>query len=238
MKKKPLLILLICLCVLVLAGTAVLIWYFASYRPKQERTEQYRKIFNDYYNAKVESFATQNAENAGRQIDVVFLGDSLTDGYDLARYYPQYVTLNRGINGDTTVGLENRLDVSVYQVKPKVAVMLIGVNNLATMLDNYESILQGFKANIPDTKIVLLSLTSMADYWAYNNQLAAYTNAYIKRYAQLYGYTFVDLYTPLFDVTTGEMKCEYTVDGGHFTHEGYTVLTDAITPVLASLLGY
>lgn len=238
MKKKPLLILLICLCVLVLAGTAVLIWYFASYRPKQERTEQYRKIFNDYYNAKVESFATQNAENAGRQIDVVFLGDSLTDGYDLARYYPQYVTLNRGISGDTTVGLENRLDVSVYQVKPKVAVMLIGVNNLATMLDNYESILQGFKANIPDTKIVLLSLTSMADYWAYNNQLAAYTNAYIKRYAQLYGYTFVDLYTPLFDVTTGEMNREYTVDGGHFTHEGYTVLTDAITPVLASLLGY
>lgn len=238
MKKKPLFILLICLCVLVLAGAAVLIWYFASYRPKQERTEQYRKIFNDYYNAKVESFATQNAENAGRQIDVVFLGDSLTDGYDLARYYPQYVTLNRGISGDTTVGLENRLDVSVYQVKPKVAVMLIGVNNLATMLDNYESILQGFKANIPDTKIVLLSLTSMADYWAYNNQLAAYTNAYIKRYAQLYGYTFVDLYTPLFDVTTGEMKREYTVDGGHFTHEGYTVLTDAITPVLASLLGY
>lgn len=66
-------------------------------------------------------------------MDVAFIGYSLTDRYDLEEYYPQYVTANRGINGDTTFDIEKRLQISLYNLKPKVAVMLIGVNNPDTM---------------------------------------------------------------------------------------------------------
>ena len=59
----------------------------------------------------------------------------------------------------------------------------------------------------------------------------------IKLLAGKYGYTFVDLYTPLYDVSIREVYDGYTVDGGHFTHEGYVVLTEQITPVLRELLG-
>ena len=50
------------------------------------------------------------------------------------------------------------------------------------------------------------------------------------------GYAFVDLYTPLYDISTREVYAGYTVDGGHFTPKGYEVLTAQITPVLDSLL--
>jgi lysophospholipase L1-like esterase len=128
--------------------------------------------------------------------------------------------------------------VSVYDLKPQVAVMLIGANNPETMLENYEDILIGLRDHLPDTKVGLLSMTAMGgEYWGSKNQLAAYRNVSIKLLAEKYGFTFVDLYSPLYDVTIGEVYEGYTVDGGHFTHEGYEVVTATITPVLQELLG-
>ena len=191
-----------------------------------------------YRAAKLKQYERENAEYGDFEVDVAFIGDSLTDGYDLAKYYPQYVTANRGIGGDTTFGLEERLQVSLYDLKPKVVVMLIGANNMDSMFQNYESILQSLKENLPDSKIVLLSLTAMGgEHWGRKNQLAAYNNVTIKLLAERYGYEFVDLYSALYDVSIGEVYEGYTVDGGHFTHEGYTVVTAQITPVLKQLLG-
>ena len=191
-----------------------------------------------YRAAKLEQYARENAEYDDYEVDVAFIGDSLTDGYDLAKYYPQYVTANRGIGGDTTFGLEERLQVSLYDLKPKVVVMLIGANNMDSMLENYESILKSLQENLPESKIVLLSLTAMGgEHWGRKNQLAAYNNVSIKLLAQKYNFTFVDLYSALYDVSIGEVYEGYTIDGGHFTHEGYTVVTAQVTPVLKELLG-
>jgi lysophospholipase L1-like esterase len=193
-------------------------------------------ILKEYYDGKIAAYTEENKTLEEGELDVVFLGDSLTDGYDVARFYPQYKVSNRGISGDTTVGLANRLDVCVYKVKPKVAVMLIGANNMDKMMDNYEDILIGFKENVPDTKIVLLSLTSMSGEWGKKNQLAAYNNVQIKMLAEKYDYEFIDLYSALLNLETGEIYDEYTTDGGHLTEQGYEVLTTKITPVLDKLL--
>ncbi len=211
---------------------------FGFVLPQQRRQDEQERLVQAYRDAKMEQYRQENEKYADYEVDVAFLGDSLTDGYDLAQYYPQYVTANRGIGGDTTFDLERRLQVSVYDLKPKVAVMLIGANNPDSMLDNYEQILIGLKKNLPDTKIVLLSLTAMGgEHWGSKNQLAAYNNVTIKLLAQKYGFTFVDLFTPLYDVSTREVYAGYTVDGGHFTPEGYEVVTTQITPVLRELLG-
>ena len=115
--------------------------------------------------------------------------------------------------------------------------MLIGANNLGTMFDNYESIVKGLKYNLPNTEIVLLSLTSMSgELWGKNNELAAFNNVKLKLIANKYTCTFVDLYTPLFDYNSNGIKPEYTSDGGHLTSSGYEVITKVITPVLDNLL--
>ena len=115
--------------------------------------------------------------------------------------------------------------------------MLIGANNMDTMLENYESILKSFKENMPNTKIVLLSLTSMSGEWGKKNQLAAYNNVQIKMYAEVYGYEYVDLYSALLNLETGEIYDEYTTDGGHLTEKGYEVLTSKIKPAIEKQLG-
>lgn len=227
-----------CSIAMALAVAGVLIWVFAGYLPDKHRKEDNMTALQNYYDAKVQQFQAENEALGEKQVEIVFLGDSLTDGYDLAAFLPQYYALNRGIGGDTTVGLAKRMDISLYQVRPKVTVMLIGANNMHTMLSNYEQLVMDMHTHLPDTKIVLLSLTSMAGDWAHNNQLAAYNNAFIKRYAEKYGCAYIDLYTPLFDTDTGEMDLKYTTDGGHFTQMGYKVITSAIEPILQQLLGH
>lgn len=229
---------LIPLCTVALVLIALAIVYFAVILPQKREEEKIQEAVRAYRVAKLEQYERENAEYDDYEVDVAFIGDSLTDGYDLAKYYPQYVTANRGIGGDTTFGLEERLQVSLYDLKPKVVVMLIGANNMDSMFENYESILQSLKENLPESKIVLLSLTAMGgEHWGRKNQLAAYNNVSIKLLAERYGYEFVDLYSVLYDVSIGEVYEGYTVDGGHFTHEGYTVVTAQITPVLKEILG-
>ncbi len=233
-RKRPVLILSCAILALAILGTAI--YLFAVYLPEKRAEKEWQELFRTHYNNKVAQFAEENATCTPGSVDVVFLGDSLTEGYDLARYYPQYVTLNRGIGGDTSFGLEERLQVSVYDVQPKVAVMLIGANNQGTVLENYERILQGLRDNLPSTKIVLLSLTSMGGDWGHNNERAAYNSAVIQVLARDYGFSFVDLYTPLLNPETGEIFPEYTTDGGHLTPLGYEVLTAAITPAIEATL--
>ena len=199
---------------------------------KKDETDDFAKFLAEYRAGKIAAYSEENAQYSAFDVDAVFLGDSLTDGYDLKRFYPNYTVLNRGIGGDTTVGLEDRLQVSVYDVQPKVAVMLIGANNMREMFENYEDILVGLRNNLPNTKIILLSLTSMSGEWGKNNHLAAYNNVKIKMLAEKYSYEFVDLYAALMNLETGEIYPEYTTDGGHLTDLGYEVMTAEITPAL------
>ena len=199
----------------------------------QGDNEEWEKKVAEYRAEKMAIYESENAKYSDLEVDVAFLGDSLTDGYDVAAYFPQYLVSNRGIGGETTIGLEERLKISVYDLCPKVAVMLIGANNMDTMMDNYESILKGFAENLPNTKIILLSLTSMGgSNWGKNNQLAAYNNVQIKMLAEKYSFEYVDLYSALLNLEDGEIYDEYTTDGGHLTALGYEVLTRNITPAI------
>ncbi len=191
--------------------------------------------YEKYYNSKLEKFEKENQQLG--QVDVIFLGDSLTDLCDLNKFYPNINASNRGISGDTTTMLNERLQVSAFDIESKVIVLLIGVNNINTMMDNYEDILIKMQSNIPNTKVILCSLTAMGgDHLRVKNAKARENNIEIERLAQQYGYIFLDLYNPLFNNETGEIYQEYTVDGVHFTDKGYEVVSGIIAPAILQLL--
>ena len=237
MKTKTKILITVALILLFCLILGSVLYIFLEYLPEKRERENLAAAMEEYYNTKVSAFEEENKSYLAGEVDAVFLGDSLTDGCDLGVYYPGIVALNRGIGGDTTFGLERRLQVSVYDVEPRVVVMLIGANNFSTMFENYEDILVGLGENLPDSEIVLVSLTSMGGNWGRNNELAAYNNVKIRALAEKYGYHYVDVYTPLLNMETDEIYEEYTTDGGHLTTLGYEVLTGEIRPVVESLLG-
>ena len=236
MSKKGKIISIVLSSVAVLVAVTFCLVYFLKVLPDKKEQEELHRLIQQYYDNKLLMYEEENNQRADYQTDIAFIGDSLTDGYDVASYYSEFVVSNRGIGGDTTFGVENRLKVSLFDLKPKVVVMLIGANNMDRMFENYEQILIKIKENLPNSKVVLLSLTAMSREWGKKNQLACYNNVLIKKYAEKYGFTFVYLYTPLTNLSTGELYEEYTIDGGHFTAKGYEVVTSIVKPVVTELV--
>lgn len=233
MQKKPFIILVI--FAVVAFWISFGLYYGLSVEPRRKKQEQLQLV-KEYYQSKVTLFQEQNDTINQGETDVAFIGDSLTEGYNLAEYYPQYNTVNRGIGGDTTHGVQQRLKVSLYDINPKVVVMLIGGNNLKTMLNNYEEILVDIKTNLPQTKVVVVSLSAMGGSFAEKNQVVLSNNAVLRQLANKHGYSFVDIFTPLYNTKTQQIHQEYTTDGAHFSSKGYQVVTSAILPVLQTLL--
>jgi lysophospholipase L1-like esterase len=83
---------------------------------------------------------------------VVFLGDSITEGWKtLAKDFPDLKVVNRGIGGDTTRGVLYRLNADVLALKPAAVVLLIGINDIGLggkpedIADNIKAILLKLK---------------------------------------------------------------------------------------------
>ncbi len=69
---------------------------------------------------------------ANDQGSVVFFGDSITQGWgSLANDFPDLKVANRGISGDTSRGLLQRLEGDVLALQPRAVSLLIGTNDLA-----------------------------------------------------------------------------------------------------------
>ena len=235
MNKKLKRILTISMISVLLVGSGIGAYFIVENIKYRHQYNEFYKLYQQHYADRLALFEEEN--KTLNDVDVVFLGDSLTEGYDLKTYYPEYNVVNRGIGGDTTFGLEKRLQVSAYDISPKMVMVLIGVNNLDTMLNNYENIVVSLKENLPSSDITLLSLTSMTKEWGRNNEKAQKKNIKIKEYADKHNLRYLDLYNPLLDETTNELRLEYTTDGGHFTLAGYEVITSVIKPVITAYLG-
>lgn len=200
----------------------------------------------EYYDKKVLTYEMENANFSTGEI--VFIGDSITDLYHLDDYYDlDYKVYNRGIGGDTSSGLLRRLDVSLYQLKPKAVVLMIGINDIngkisQGLVERYEKIVKEIKANLPDTYLYCMSILPMNDKveeystvdYKKSNEVVIETNEEIKRIANEYDLvTYVDLFS-LVNTSEGLNK-DYSDDGLHLNHNGFVVWTNLLKPYLEAL---
>ena len=183
------------------------------------------------YQEKCDKFSAENPNYINCDID--FVGDSITEQYDVKNYFKKYKVVNRGISGDTTDMLLTRMEVSAFDLKPKVISLLIGTNNLDTCMNNYEAILQGFHEHLPHTKVVVVSILPRRGEDLCQKIKA--NNALIAKLAEKYTYSYLDLYD-LF--VTDEYKVDESLfkDGLHPNRKGYQVITDNLLPVFSTFI--
>ena len=238
-KKHPVTTSLAVVAVLLLAAVITL-----SILLGQKKTREETQL---YYDIKCASYATQNANLAKGQI--VFIGDSITDLYILDEHYADLplATYNRGIGGDVTQGVLDRLNVSVLDIKPAYVVLMIGTNDINggvsddTILANYEKILDTIYAALPDVELYCMSIIPQ------NTQLMEYSNIdvhattqkilsinpKIKELAEGKGATYLDLFSRLADENNFLIRT-YSDDGLHLNKAGLDVWTELLTPYLAA----
>jgi lysophospholipase L1-like esterase len=179
---------------------------------------------------------------------VVFLGDSITDGWKLAQYFPGKPYVNRGISGQTTPQMLVRMFPDVIALKPAALLVYAGTNDIAgntgpstlTMIeDNLQAITELAQAH--GIKVILCSVTPVSDYTARKQTLQRppsdilKLNAWMREYAATANAVFADYYAALVD-QTGMLKQGFSGDGLHPNDKGYALLVPFAEAAIAKPL--
>lgn len=209
--------------ILLLAITAYLINpFFLNAQNKPQRPG-----YSAYYYHRVEHFkALPNTKG-----EIIFLGDSITDGAEWAELTNNIDVKNRGISGDITSGVLYRLDEAT-ESKPSKIFIMIGINDLATGLtadkifENYTKIIETIKEQSPATEIYIESLLPVNDEFkgfpkhSDKTEQIIDINRRLAKLAEEKGAVYVDLFSS-FAETGNKLKKELTEDGLHINGDGY-----------------
>jgi lysophospholipase L1-like esterase len=162
--------------------------------------------------------------------DIVFLGDSLTNACEWHEFFKNVSLKNRGISGDTTNGVLNRLD-EVIESKPRKIFIMIGINDLnqgvkvEDVFNNYRIILKIFQEKVPQAEVFVQSLLPLNNQRFSNNGVnhkIIELNAKLKDLTQEFSFHYIDLYSSFLD-SNNQLDARYTLDGIHLNGQGYLV---------------
>lgn len=201
----------------------------------------YHYLFFDH-SAKVK-VVTKKEEVVEKVVDnnYLFLGDSITEQYDLKEYYEDYPVVNSGVSGDFTSSIVENMKKRVYDYNPSKVFLLIGINDLrngkdvSEIVSNTKEIIELIKENRPYSEIYLESIypinktdddkisDSVRDI-EFDNEKIIEVNDLLKDLAKDEKITYVDLYNKLID-DDGNLNISYTKDGLHISSEGYECIT-------------
>lgn len=174
-----------------------------------------------------------------REGDIVFLGDSITDGGAWEELFPGVPLKNRGINADTTTGVLNRLD-DILCCKPLAIFLLIGTNDLPwfeyrsdkAILKTYSEILDRCRTLAPQTRVYVQSLLPRRKNYSMR---IVNLNAQLKQLAGQFNFEYIDLY-PSFADPSGQLRSELTNDHLHLMAGGYALWVEILTPYINALI--
>jgi lysophospholipase L1-like esterase len=145
---------------------------------------------------------------------------------------------NRGISGDITFGILERLS-EITEGRPARVFILIGINDISRnvpdsfIIDNYRKIIQRIKSQSPKTKIYFHTLIPVNNEFTqfknhYNkDEHILYVNEELKKLAVKEKITLIDLYPHFLD-SVKKLDKKYTIDGLHLNAEGYKVWANVL----------
>lgn len=202
----------------------------------------FKLIFNEqitYYHQKSAEYAAENAnlDTGG----TVLIGDSLVEWYPLEEHFNGRAIRNRGIKNDTTLGVLNRLQTSVFDLKPRVIIIMIGTNDISTprsinaIIKTYKEIVYSIFDDTPTSTIYVMSVPPQnkdfekTPFVNVDNNMKRIRelNAKLEAFCDSCAAVYVDLFDLLVD-ENGYLNKAYSDDGLHLNNDGYTVWTNLI----------
>ena len=211
------------------------------------------QLVNDYGNTA--RYAADNQKlppPAPGEERVVFMGDSITDGWGRGNngstFFPGKPYVNRGISGQVTAQMLLRFYPDVIALKPKAVLILAGTNDiggnigpvpLETIENNLVAMSDMARAN--GIKVILASLTPVCDYHQPQTEARPPAtinalNRWIKDYSEKSHFVYLDYFSATVD-DKGFFKAEITNDGLHPNAAGYKIMGPLAEKAIAEALG-
>ncbi|MGE5570293.1 MAG: GDSL-type esterase/lipase family protein [Rhodospirillales bacterium] len=169
---------------------------------------------------------------------VIFLGDSITDGWRLNEYFPDRDFVNRGISGQITSQMLARMKADVIDLAPAAVLVLAGTNDIArgiplTVIQNNLSMIADL-AQAHNITPLFASVLPVSDYHKDENPAYEMTkrrppatiralNTWIQNFCRQRKYVYVDYFSALVD-EAGFLKADAAGDGLHPNSTGYRLM--------------
>ncbi|NCB07453.1 MAG: sialate O-acetylesterase [Bacteroidia bacterium] len=195
--------------------------------------------FGTYYNQRLTLFE-KLPDTKG---EIIFLGNSITDGSEWCELLGSPKVKNRGISGDTSEGVLFRLK-EVTRSKPAKVFLLIGINDLSisvskdTVFSNICKIADQIRKDSPRTKVYIQSILPVNDsFGLFKNHTnkteeVIWVNAQLKAWCITENVNFVDLYNRFKLPDSEKINPNYSNDGLHLLGDGYLLWAEIIKPLL------
>jgi len=170
--------------------------------------------------------------------EVLFVGSSSIQGWDLSRYFPDLKTINRGISGselDDAVRLADRL---VIPYSPRVVVVYAGDNDIASgeapeqVATEFGQLVDHLHTKLPQTRIIFIGLKPSILRWSQVEQMRA-VNALIRDYSahdDLVAYLDID--HAMIGTDEKPRQDLFATDGLHLNADGYQLWSSMVRPLL------
>lgn len=227
-----------------LAGLSAGSVHSAEPAPSKPKTSGggWGELFKMHWQNRVRAFKEQNL--AWR--NVVLLGDSITEGFDVAKHFPGRRVLNRGVGADVIGnampaddprGVLRRLDSSVFDCAASDVFILIGINDLNTgrtvesMVEGYRELLSRLRKNAPLLRVYVQSVLPTRGSHDKQNASVIRFNEQLKNLAGEFECDYLDLHSLMRD-SEGRLKAEFTADGLHINDSAYAVWKTEILKAL------
>ncbi|MEO1429482.1 MAG: GDSL-type esterase/lipase family protein [Cyanobacteria bacterium J06632_19] len=192
---------------------------------------------NSYYKHKKSQFEILPISNDY----IVFLGDSITDEGEWVELLGNSNIVNRGISGDTTRRILNRLD-AIVNTKPKQIFIMVGINDfmnekksIEEVLSQYKNILEELQAQIPQTQVFIQSVLPINNKLTYiyeDNNKVIKLNSKLQKLAAEFNYQYIDVFSFLVDAEN-QLDARYTTDGLHLNGKAYLIWKDVVKKYVA-----
>lgn len=218
---------------------------------KKEKDYRKRTRYDLVKNVKKDNFKYLN-ENFCKDGQTIIFGDSITEIFNYYELFYEFcertgqAVYNRGISGDTSDRLFERLVDNALNIKPRNLVILIGTNDLgvgapAEFTENWvREILKCTKATCPETNIILqavypvnkhMNADSVPMVGGRTNAAIAKINVKLKALADEFNVQWLDL-TDTLKNEKGNIRTDYCYDGLHLNANGFTAVAKNVIPLL------
>lgn len=224
------------LLIVVLLTTTLTVWAEDKEATKKEEEPiNWLAIFVMHYHNRVGQFRQENPTLPPDRKNIVFVGDSITEGFALPGYFPGLPGLNRGIGADgigfnNDRGILHRMNESVFDCSPSAVFLLIGVNDLPqdpntpeVCIAGYRQIVEQILEQKPETALIVQTLLPVGRKYMWHekvNPRISQFNDLIRDLAQEKGLDVLDLHA-LYRDEEGFLPLSVSNDGLHLTPEGY-----------------
>ena len=189
------------------------------------------------YARQVDNFRSYNNASS----DIIMLGNSITDYAQWNELLGVNEVRNRGISGDITFGILERLE-EITEGKPAKVFILIGINDISrnipdsVILDNYLKIIRRIKTSSPGTKIYFNTVLPVNNTFPAKNHFnkdehIQYINDEMKKLTEREKITVIDIHSPFLDADK-RLDKQYTYDGLHLNAAGYKKWAAILLPYI------